>query len=662
MNDLRILFGGCAAPILPADFVNRSALKHSSWEGIDSTPKLEETWTFNCLTLNFAINYPDEIRKYVISAPTGTGKTENLISYCAMLPDNIKVLISTALIDEADKIASHINFEANRKKAVSYHSNSNHDMLIAATYPVVITTHAFYKKNYSGGAECNFMMNSRDLLVIDEALDTMKEVSVEDTSILRAYTIFLHLSKQQKFQQSPRFIKELKYLEQDYSTLINAPVGTNLISSDKLWNINNTDGIPSQILSIEFNKYEMFAEIIGNPNLDGETSTPLNKLGYVLKYSKILTGINDETLNAKIREELVGTINNLNQLKNRQVYVTSNNGNKSFNRVTDDMFKKPVVIFDATAQVSEVYKLRKKYYDDLHMVYRVANVRDYSNVALHTVIAKTGKREINIDVAASILKSLKLGAKTLIITHQDNEAFFEESFKNLFPTSKNTVEVVHWNAITGLNNWHDFDTCIIAGLNHKPRYYAQNRTLINTDTEDTAFGANQNKFNSSIEDTVMISEIIQAMNRIRIRKIINSTHEDDTEGKCNPANIYLTIPRGKNLIFKKYIQNEMPNIMIKDWNLTSVIVHENPTSHVSSVISYLNGNLQTGAKINVYDVRNTLKINTNSFKSMLGSNKEKQDDFKELLQDYGYDLIEVMEQDRRRRNKKLPTKYFFKII
>lgn len=657
MSDMQIVFDG-KNPIVVSDFVAYSSKKYSSWEGIKSTPKLEETWKWNCLTLNYAITKPNDIIKYVISAPTGTGKTENIISYCAMLPNDINVLISTSLIDEADKIASHINFEANRKKAVAYHSESNQDISTAATYPIVVTTHQFYKKNYNGGVNWELMIKTRNLLIIDEALDTMKEISIEDTSILRAFTIFLYLSKQTRFKNNPRFMKELKYLKDDFNTLSNSPIGTNLITSNKFWNLCDENGSSVPILSLEFDKYKIFSEIVGNPNLDGESSTKLNKIGYSLKYSEILTGRNDKTLNSTIREELVNTINNLNKLKNRQVYITSNNGNKSFNRVTDDMFKKPVVIFDATAQVSEVYKLRKKYYKDLHMVKQIGNVRDYSNVNLYTTINKTGKFSINIQTASDILSSVTLGKRTLVVTHMQNESYFMKAKENLFKKSTKIVEIAHWNAITGLNNWHDFDTCIIAGLNHKPKYYAQNRTIITTDNESTAFGASQNRFNTLIEDTVIISEVIQAMNRIRIRKIINS----DIDGACDKANIYLIIPKGKNLIFKKLIQQEMTNIKIKAWKLQSSIIDNYTDTHFASVISYLDGNLKIGDKIPVYDVRNKLNINADSFKSMLGSDAEKQQIVRDNINDFGYDIVGIVEKDNRGRNRKLPIKYFVKVI
>ncbi len=629
------------------EFMAKFKAKYNKWDA-EITPKLEMTWKLNCQVLNHVINHPEKNIKYIVPAPTGSAKTENLITYCSLLPAGVTALISTNLIAEADNIANKINDEAGEEVACAFHSENTTSHTQAATYQIVVTTHAFYKNHYLGDDIWSILGENRDLLVIDEALDTMKEISVEDTAIERAIMIFSHLLKNPKFKNMPRFSKELQWLKDDLEILNNSKEGTHLISSDKLWKL--TGG--SKILSITFDRYKIFSEILGSANLDGETNTPLNRMGNTIQYHNILTGINDPSGTKKIKDELKETINSLNQLKERQVYITANNGNKSFNRVTDMIFKKALVCFDATANVNKVYSLRDKYYSDLDIIDRVKDVRNYSNVTMYTAIGQTGKDDIDISIATNILSSVKLGEKTLVVTHKGNRDYFTQAKENLYP--EKTIEIAHWNAITGLNDWQKFDTCIVAGLNHKPRYYAQNRTIIHTDGESTAFGEKQNTLNTSIADSAIIVEIIQAINRIRVRKVI------DDKGNCDEANIYMILPSRKDLDYKKAIRDEMPNINIKDWDLKTNTTSKKGKAKADIVIEYLSNNLKGGDQIEIYAVRDKLEINIDSYKSMIGKTQAKKEVFEERLRSHGFEITESLEGSRGRK-RKTPKRYYHKI-
>jgi hypothetical protein len=582
-----------------------------------------------------------------VPAPTGSAKTENLITYCSLLPEGVTALISTNLISEADKIASNINREAGDERAYAFHSDSSLKDTEAANFQIVVVTHAFYRNHYSGDHTWSTLAENRDLLVIDEALETMKEISVEDTAIARAILIFSHLGKQKKFKQMPGFSKELQRLKDDLKILNNSKEGTNLISPDKMWTL--TDG--SQILSLKLSEYKIFSEILGDSNLDGDFNTSLNRLGHKTQYHNILTGINDKAKNTKIKEALRETIKNLNEFKDRQVYITANNGNKSFNRVTDMIFTKALVCFDATANVNEVYSLRSKYYGDIDMVEKVANVRNYANATLHTAIGNTGKDAIDIKMATSILNSVTLGKKTLVVTHKQNREYFMQAKENSYP--QKTIEVAHWNAITGLNTWDKFDTCIVAGLNHKPKFYAQNRTIIHIGNTSISFGAKQNILNASIEDSSILVEIIQAINRIRVRKVI------DEKGNCDDANIYIILPQYKDLDYIKTIKDEMPNINIKDWTLTSSTIKKGK-AHADIVIEHLKNTLKDDEQTAIYEVRDRLGIKLDSYKSMLGSTADKKEAFKKRLREHGIEITESLEGSRGRK-RKIPKRYYHKI-
>ncbi len=623
---------------VPTDvFVEEFNKKFQKWGIV--TPALQETWRINCLALNNATHATGDAVKYIVSAPTGSGKTENVITYCAMLPKEYTVLLSTNLTTEADKLASKINDESDEKEdiACTYHSKTDLTIDEASHHQVVVVTHEFYKRHYAGDSQWKVLGEDRDLIIIDEALDTMQEVFVEDQQIQRAITIFDYLYKTDK-KHGKRFTTELNYLKNDLARLeemvITSSGGTNLMNSNKYWSLKDD----TQVLSIELRKYQLFLTLI-EPDKE-------------IRYNKILTGTDNGAEDKTIRKKLCQTLSVLNQLTNRQTYITANKGMYSMNRVVDLTPDKSLVCFDATADVNKIYEMRAKYHGDLIKVPKVDKVRDYSNVNMYISKMKTGKKEITLDVVSLIMQNVPFGNKTLIVTQQQNESFFSELAKSNYPEKQ--IAVAHWNALTGLNNWQDYDTCIIAGLNHKPKSYSQNRIIINTD-EDTAFGDEQHTLNADITDSTIVAEIVQAINRIRIRTVTK------VDGGCEPADIYLTLPKLNNEVYKELITTQMSGINVKDWDLPSSAATGETIGHFDSIIRYLNGNIKVGDKMLLTQPRDALQINSDSYRSITGKTDNKKKEFKKKLQVFGLELLEITETGSRSRPKSKPTIYVHKL-
>ena len=629
------------APVRTQEFVEKFTAKFQKW-GNMITPALQETWRLNCLTLNNAVHAKDKVMKYIVSAPTGSAKTENTITYCAMLPDDIKVLISTNLTDEADRLAEDINKEASGTIACAYHSKNAITIEEASTYQIGIVSHEFYRRHNMGDVEWNKLGEYRDLIIIDEALDTLKEISVSSTAINRAITLFSSISDMNEYKSNKYFEKELHRLKDDLESLNNAPdefgKGTKLIRSNKLWTIPTEHYGKQEILSIEVPSYELLLSIIEeNKNI---------------KYNYILTAVDNSADDSKISMQIKQTLLYLNQLKGRQVYITANRGKYSYNRVVDSTPYKSLVCFDATADVNKAYDMRAKYHKDLIRISKVPNVRDYSSVTMHTVSSNTGNESIDNDMASTILNNVTLGEKTLIVTHKGNEAYFKQLALTQY--ADYIIDVAHWSALTGLNKWQDFDTCIIAGLNHKPKRFSQNRVIINSH-EDIAFGEFQGSLNAAITETDIVAEIIQAINRIRIRKVTNM------QGGCESANIYVTLPKVNNKAYVELIKLQMPAIKVADWHLPGTKTSKESGGHFDTIINYLQGNLKKGDKMLITKPRDTLSINKESYRSIIGKKDADINQFKERLLVFGFEIIDITESGSRGRPKKNPTQYFHHI-
>jgi len=269
MNDMSILFNG-GSPVDTSEFLTRLKAKVSEWGDFavplrgdyDRLSPLEATWNMNCRALNNAINNKETVMKYVISAPTGSAKTESLITYCSMLPQSFTALISTNLTDEADNIAQKINDEAQHIRAHSYHSKKEDDEKLdideVAKFQIVVTTHSFYKNNYAGSDKWAILGAKRDLLVIDEALETMQEYSVKDDSITRAITIFKYIQKSNKFKDDVEFDTELNLLQDELRVLEGSAQGTILQYTDTITN----DGLGLTLFGAK-DKYKLFLQILG---------------------------------------------------------------------------------------------------------------------------------------------------------------------------------------------------------------------------------------------------------------------------------------------------------------------------------------------------------------------------------------------------------------
>lgn len=628
-----MLYENILYPVSPRTFVNKFKLKYQAWGNI-VTAELRRSWHQNCLALNNCILNKNNRIKYVVSAPTGTAKTENIITYCAILPRDIKVLISTNLTSEADRLAFDINNESREQRAISYHSKKTVDTSEASLFQVVVVSHEFYRRNRNGNDIWDKLGFGRDLIIIDEALDTLIEYTISKSDVERAFNFFASIKD--RFKGNKYFESNLVRLSDDLGLLENAQYDkTTLICTDKVFYMRNNNQEIVAVKSIEADRYFALKTFLGENSFD---------------FNKILTGITDASKNEQIKESINITLEALSNFYNRQTYITANRGEYSLHRIEDSSCNSHTLIcFDATACVNATYALREKFHNDLVLIENIKNIRKYSNVSLKTVATTTGSLNINNDLVNVVLNNIDFGEKTLFVTHKQNIPIVKAKLEANF--SEFVTDVVNWGAVTGLNKWQNFDTCVILGLNHKPVSFVQNRVLSNTN-ENEAFGVNQKNHFDDVRISDLVSEIIQAINRIRIRKISNP------DGECEAANIYLTLPCVDKILYEYYIQKHMPNIRIENWNLP-IEFPTSQTTHGESVISYLLKTMKIGEKIHINEPRDVININRESYKSVLGKTVGDKDKFKSKLERFGFEIIDELVIGS---NKKAIYKKFFRRI
>jgi hypothetical protein len=159
------------------------------------SPALRETWAWIGHHLNLHLmdhdNPSDQNQWYVLSAPTGTGKTQGVVTYCVMLSESDAhpgALIITRRIADAVDIADQINHWSSKKSAVAFHEGNDFfpkpalDLEDLEQWPVVVITHAAFLKAFEVDPEKSKLgqflawrtednpWGERKLRIVDESL------------------------------------------------------------------------------------------------------------------------------------------------------------------------------------------------------------------------------------------------------------------------------------------------------------------------------------------------------------------------------------------------------------------------------------------------------------------------------------------------------------
>lgn len=523
-----------------------------------SSPGFEQTWKSLCNTFNLgiALNRRDKDKegtRLVLSPQTGTGKTEGLIHFAAMLwnePKHPYILIVSRQIKECDRVANSINEEAiklfgmpnDTSYATSFHSQSDIKLDRLKHYKVIVVTHEFFYQNHT---KDSFLKNekfskifninefkTRELVVIDESIDLIIEKKIDAMEIGRAVT----LMERVRYFSRHRSNKALQ------------------LEGSKLEWLKEAVSIPK-----DFDNKKEFMPLVANrtpkepvnqpPNFFGVSDLSFNETIKVLREDKdiraaqILTGKHDTKNDKAIIE---GVIQSLKELKSFDCNIdwlyTSIQGANVTWHTAKEIFPKGMtaIILDATAPSYKLYSLYQKYGKSVQLIPRVENVRSYKNATLYVARGhNTGKDIATPKNAQGLLQNLAKELddtdKALIVCHKNMKPHLlgiETPFK---------YDVVNWGDLTGKNDWKDYNVCVIFGLNNKPPQFYLNRQILATDPVKvcTEFDSEEvTEENMGLQYSDLSQEVIQAINRVRCRNCI------DQEGNCKSTRIYIALPNG----------------------------------------------------------------------------------------------------------------------
>ena len=614
----------------PKDFTDEMENYWSERLGNVSSEALRNVW-FQLARVfgRYAIGETHRNEWTVLQPPTGSGKTQGTIVYCSMLTrktgsSHPGALIVTRLKTDADQIAEQINeLSGNAKEAFAYHSDTKDKLKITdlENYPVLVITHRAYELaldllGQDGNIQqtwpffYNWKNNNRRLVVIDEALDIV-EHSQAALEGLRQTEATLSQSIRTRFTLEVQCLNEV---------------------------IEILDAYEKRTRKEKVKEHRVLEALI-----KGKTFPDFTALRQVMRkeirYDHQL-GKNDNLEQQRLRELHDSRIRDLNNIVKSWVYYAHTEYQPTLNTarllVPDNI--QGAVVLDATASSNVLYELFKS----AEVITPPPGSRNYRNVTLH--ISKghnTGKRymknkakELSRELIVELNEKLGEDKKVFICTHKDVEPVLD-SYQPKFD-----LKTGHWGAVDGSNEYRDCDTAVIFGLPYRPNTWTANAFMALKGPQssewlqqsDNRKWRKHEDIRKSLKYGQIITSIIQAINRVRCRKVI------DDEGNCPNTDIYLMLPAdeiAKEIL--KGIRKEMPGIKTMTWNFSSAKRKVKRSNHESALSKFLM-NMNIGRQP-ISTIKNSLGISRTTFKRLLEKINDKNSNLHKTMTKVGAKYI-----------------------
>ena len=540
------------------------------WESLGNctSSALKENWRQLCQILNEQAQTGDSLWR-VLQLATGTGKSQGVAVYCSMLRDtpSFSALIVVRLISQAESMAALVNELAGESIATAAHTdNKMTDEDMEGTQILVVTHKAYelalnkhakgdgqrlasftdYEKNFKRG---------RELVIIDESLDVVKQYQVNLEELSLTLGAIPHRIKTDAALATE--ISLLESLKKDLEKAAYSPQAK-VVHQEP---IELPDGFTLAELRTECRKVEWDRHLYKRESIEDRKAA-------ADRFDRIL-----EAAQATLEQWNYYAKKGAKHTLNTSALVIADKGQGA-------------VVLDATASHSLLYKLS----GSRARLYPAIESRTYKNATLHTTrvsgVGKTTMRKVKADRCRELITDLSerlpASAKVFVCCHKDIEPLLA-SYSPPFE-----LRVGHWGAIDGLNIYQDCDTFVCFGLPYRDStsapntYFAfngvQGDAWLNTPSLREALGYDD--ICSAIDQGQMASDVIQAINRIRVRRVT------DIEGNCEPANCYLMLPKGTHgdkLL--KAITRAMPDIKNKDWTVSFDAGRKTGTNKLRSEMS-----------------------------------------------------------------------------
>jgi hypothetical protein len=524
----------------------------------------------------------------VLQPATGTGKTQGARLFSALTAlrneteeEKVGILIVTRERAEADNLANEINESVEwlrasviggsassstievqppinppGPKALARHSQAKgvkvSDM---AEADVLIITHEAYVRaldalRHDNGERWSDFIEwkhgTRRLTIVDETITNIVETYQLDVDNLRRVEGLIPVSVWE------RYPRQREYLRTMITTLerIRETVKSKNLTEDRVvWNKASSSA------------WDLFTMSEGGYDMS-QLRVEVEALPWDLMVSKQANGIERDRWSRLVSN----TLRDVQAIFSRWAWYAKKGDIHTLNSsrlLIPDTFPGPVVL-DATASQEVLWELLG---DRVVRPVVPPHVRNYANVTIRLARARgLGKQRMKEEgkkrlarVFADLNDRLNgQDRRVLMVLHKDVEHLAVDC-----ETTFGSVEVAHWGAIDGKNQWKDCDTAVIVGLPYRDRIWANNLFMSVRGVQDNRWLMSNHELRQDMETRQKTVSLVQAINRVRCRKVV------DGEGNCPPAEVFLLLPEnGEGDRMLEALKQEMPGAVVEEWNFS----------------------------------------------------------------------------------------------
>lgn len=597
-------------------FIN-AMTKH--WEDVlenKASPELQDVWSQIATTFNNQINRSSSQLWQVLQPPTGTGKSKGTEVYCSLLaalptkptlehilrpssvpPVHPGVLIVRRLQAECNDMADEINKLAGCTTARASHTESKLTAEELTSTPVLIICHSAYisalndasvEKGNSAQLELlhRWHHTERSLIVIDEAPDLIETTQV---NIEHLKQVIGHIPE----VISKHYPTEISYLKEVIQWM--------------------------QELSSEGRHEQMIPKT--NMLSKQPDFTSLRKAMKTCSLDRSVVNRRDGDANRSLHTKISDTLNSIEALSGQWCLFAQSGEQETLNSARHILPEDHpgAVILDATASTNLLYHL---FEDRVAIIPTPKGARRYGQVTLHVSRGhRVGKFYLSGNAKSECAKLVNglhnVTSKSegvFICCHKDVEPHLE---------GYGGYRLGHWGAVDGRNDWQDDDTVVIFGLPYRDNIWAANTYMAIQGPQSTEWLSSNGKRSfgrytdilSELETGAISTQVIQAINRVRCRRVI------DQYGNCPTTDIYILLPSGKRADdILEHIETSMPGIITVDWTYSGSTRKARKLKHAASLLSFLNNCLP--GKTNANEVLRELNIPKSTFEKMVPKFKD----------------------------------------
>lgn len=529
------------------------------WQALGNvtSPTLETLWSTMSDTFRAAAEgntgFICDNRWRVLEPPTGTGKTQGLCVYAALVMQKnvlaahpLGMLVVTRTIAQADEIVATIRelvgFTAPGRCVVAKHSGNKTTPSQMQAADVLVICHEAYRRSLCDDAWEPLLVTDfggrRALTVVDEALAGIideRQVRLDDVhQVLAALTP----------SERRTLTDEVTALEDLYALL----------------------------------------ESIGNNPHDAGKGPPQYRRAWSQREPCSLAKLR-EVLLAKPREGLLGhdadkrrevsaalsdTIEGCERLMASWAYLARLPRDQTLNGA--GLIIPPqlpgVVVLDATARQNMIWELME---DRAERVAIPTKARQYGNVTLHLArttggLGKGTMRDRAVErftrLAVELERHVGPAGKVLVACHKDVLPTAEHVNPNV-----GAYRVASYGKIDGMNDWNDYSAVAVMGLYYREPTWTMNAFMALQGSQDDDwmnYPARWKQYGNIRQELVerqLTATIVQAINRVRCRRVV------DGDGNCAPTDVFLVLPSGsEGDAILQNLKEEMPGIQVVDWD------------------------------------------------------------------------------------------------